>query len=409
MRAALWEESRPEALGVVEAMQSAEWRARGHLDACDAMPASERQARVEQVDQALVQARAIAEGDHRVQTLGQVAEHYLDLGEVEKGAKLLRLTRSAALALPKEGWGGYARGSFAEELVQVEPDAALELIAGPGEKPFPDRHRINAIKELASRDPARAEALLATLEEPDILARNLPGLCYAMARKDPDRARRLAERELGTGLNAQALPFARPYALGMIALALADADKPRAERILGEAFTALKPMAAEGRRGGRSLHDADVVAAALVPVAERIDPALVPEFFWRAASFRIPTTPGMEASARSDGRLALLLARYDRAAATVLLRPILDRGPTGEDLIRTAFVQAVAAVDPARAVALVESLPEDRDVAFNPFKNVKNGARVDLAAFLGRPPGERWNKVADGLIHLWVVGDEDAF
>src|SRR5262249_26223391 len=70
----LWEDSRAESLAVVEAMQSAEWRARGHLDACDAMPTAERRARVEQVDQALLQARAIAEGDHRVQTLGQVAE-----------------------------------------------------------------------------------------------------------------------------------------------------------------------------------------------------------------------------------------------------------------------------------------------------------------------------------------------
>jgi hypothetical protein len=117
----------------------------------------------------------------------------------------------------------------------------------------------------------------------------------------------------------------------------------------------------------------------------------------------------MDASARSDSRLALLLARYDRGAALVVLRPILDRGPKGEDLSRTGLVQAVAAVDPARAAALVESLPEDSDAAFNPLKNVKGGARVDLAAFLGRPPGERWDNVTDKLLYLWVVGNEDAF
>ena len=81
----LREDSRAEALSVIEAMHGAESRAVGHLDACDALPHSGREARLAQVDQALLQARAIAAGDRRVYTLGQVAEHYLDLGEVEKG------------------------------------------------------------------------------------------------------------------------------------------------------------------------------------------------------------------------------------------------------------------------------------------------------------------------------------
>jgi protocatechuate 3,4-dioxygenase beta subunit len=406
---ALWEDSRAEALAVVEAMQAAEWRARGHLDACDAMPTAERKARVEQVDQALLQVRAIAEGDHRVQTLGQVAEHYLDLGEVEKGEKLLRETVAAARALPKQGWGGYARGSFAEELSQVDPAAALELIEGVGDQPFLDRHRINLIKEVASRDPARAEALLATLKQPDTLARNLPALCYAMARKDPDRARRIADRDLGERPSVLAITFNRPYAIGMIALALADTDKPRATHVLGEAFDVLKAMAAEGRRGSQDVQDAASVAAALVPVAERIDPALVPEFFWRAASFRGSSKPQMRAATMPDTLLALLLARYDRDAAMVLLRPILDRGPTAEDVKMTSVVQALAAIDPPRAAALVESLPDDPDLGLNPFKNGKKSARLDLAAFLGRPPNRRWDRITGRLLHLWIVGNEDAF
>ncbi len=388
--------------------------ARGHLDACDAMPPADRKARVEQVDQGVFSSAGDRKsGDHRVQALGQVAEHYLDLGEVEKGKKLLRLTRSAAVALPKEGWGGYARGSFAEELAQVDAAAAIELIEGVGENPIPDRHRINMVKELAGRDPARAEALLATLKQPDILARNLPGLCYAMARKDPERARRIADRDLGKGPNAQALPFARSYALGMIALALADSDKPRASRFLGEAFAALNPLAAEGRRGsgGLEIQDAAIVAAAMVPVAERIDPALVSEFFWRAASFRSTSRPRMDQAGLPDAALALLLARYDRDAAMVLLAPVLDRGPDrqGRRTLAAGLARALAAVAPERAVALVEAMPDDPGLNINPFEHFKNEARLDLAAFLARPPGERWNKITDRLLHLWVVGNEDAF
>ncbi len=197
------------------------------------------------------------------------------------------------------------------------------------------------------------------------------------------------------------------------ALAVVEAMQAAEWRARGhlDACDALKPMAAEGRRGSRGLevHDAAIIAAALVPVAERIDPALVPEFFWRVASFRVTPKPQMDAAARPDARLALLLARYDRDAAKVVLRPILDRGPTADDIKRTGVVQAVEAIDPARAVALVEALPEDSNAEFNPFKNVKSSARVNLAAFLGRPPGERCNKVTERLIYLRIVGNEDAF
>ena len=152
------------------------------------------------------------------------------------------------------------------------------------------------IKELAGRDPARAEALLATLKEPDILARQ-----PAAGSATPWPGRTRTGRAGSPTATSGRAPTPRrcrspgPYALGMIALALADTDKPRAARFLDEAFAALKPLAAEGRRGSRGLEiqDAAIVAAALVPVAERIDPALVPEFFWRAASFRdAVATPG---------------------------------------------------------------------------------------------------------------------
>ena len=60
-------------------------------------------------------------------------------------------------------------------------------------------------------------------------------------------------------------------------------------------------------------------------------------------------------------------------------------------------------------MALVESMPDDPDINLNPFEHFKNYARLDLAAFLARPPGERWNTITDRLLHLWVVGDEDSF
>ena len=69
----------------------------------------------------------------------------------------------------------------------------------------------------------------------------------------------------------------------------------------------------------------------------------------------------------------------------------------------------MAAIDPARAVAIVESLPDDPDIALNPFKNPKNNARRKLAAMLAGPPAKRWETFTHRLLHLWIVGEEDIF
>ena len=101
--------------------------------------------------------------------------------------------------------------------------------------------------------------------------------------------------------------YARPYTLGMMALALAGRDKPSAERLLREAFNDLQRRAIEGRIGLNS-QDAAAVGAALLPVAEQISPGLVDEFLWEALSFRNDATGGEPSSRRTsfDASLALL-------------------------------------------------------------------------------------------------------
>jgi hypothetical protein len=109
-----------------------------------------------------------------------------------------------------------------------------------------------------------------------------------------------------------------------------------------------------------------------------------------------------------DAVLALLLARYDRDAAMVLLSPLLDRQPIPKDDVVSPLARALAGVDPERAVALVEALPDDPGDNIRPARNLKDSARLDLSAFLGRPPARRWERITGQLLHLWVVGDEDA-
>ncbi len=194
----------------------------------------------------------------------------------------------------------------------------------------------------------------------------------------------------------------------MIALALAEVDKPRATRILEEAFAALEPLAAEGRRGSPGTQDAASVAAALLPVAERIDPALVPEFFWRAVALRGPSQPRVDQTASPDAALAMLLARYDREAAMVVLDPLLDRESSGRFATVMDVVQALSAVDPARAVARVEAMPEDSGIGIDALQYPKNNARIELALYLAEPPERRWERITARLLDLWIVDPEDA-
>lgn len=400
---ALWERDRDGAIAVVDASTGARWRASGLLTVSRWLPDSERRVGLELLARALVLAQAVANAEEKVRLIGEIAERYLDLGETAKGTEVLRAALPAARALPDAQAGLAARRAFGEVLERVAPADAADLVRG---------HRVwlnrNALGErlpraarLAGRDPARLEASLASVLDP----RWLPTLCLAMARKDPDRARRVADHRLGEGNQA---PFARPYAIGMIAMALADTDKPRATRYLHEAFAALKPLAAGRRRGGLDAQDAATVAAAMLPVAERIDPALVPEFFWRAVSFRGPSRPRQDFVARPEAVLAMLLARYDREVAMMVLDPLLHREPDPQDRIVSDVAQALAAIDPARAVAFVEALPEDPGVGMNPMKFVNYNARLDLATFFADPPARRWERLVSRHLDLYIAGDEDA-
>jgi hypothetical protein len=110
-----------------------------------------------------------------------------------------------------------------------------------------------------------------------------------------------------------------------------------------------------------------------------------------------------------DAVLALLLARYDREVARTILEPWV----AGERSMPAAdahyILQAMAAVDPRRAVTLLDAVPDDPDAGFDPFRNPKNEVRRNLAGELATPPGERWDRAVRKLLLLWTVGREDIF
>jgi hypothetical protein len=377
-------------MAIIGAIRDAEWRALAALDAHDDLPESARALRRECVEQALRDARAISEPTRRAVGLARVADRLIDHGDLARAKQLFEEARPAVESLRSTVAGGQARVEFAEALARSDPATALaftEDILDPGAF---DRVRLGIARKLAGREPARVPPLLESLRDPRSLARALPGLCHALAPVDAALARQLIARSRGDD------PCLPPYALGMMALAVSTRDKPAATTWLLEAFDRLARLAADGPPSTGASHDPATVAAALLPVAERVDPKLVPELFWRAASLHTPR-PGSEG--RTDAVLALLLARYDRGVARVFFDPEADRALASDPSDLAAILAASAVLDPGRAVRLVDQLPEAPDLTFH---HPKNQARLALADALIRGTPACWDDAVSRFLHLWT-------
>jgi hypothetical protein len=151
--------------------------------------------------------------------------------------------------------------------------------------------------------------------------------------------------------------------------------------------------------------DAALTAAALLPVAEKIDAALVEGYLWRSMALREPQ-PGPSDSARNrDARvanLASMIARYDHGIARDLMAPLAGR--LRETLAETStnfwsgkpFMMGLALTDPHWAVELVQSLP---DAEAPPNKNPKQIAARLLADWLSLPSTGFWGTWQQVYIH----------
>jgi hypothetical protein len=226
-------------------------------------------------------------------------------------------------------------------------------------------------------------------------------MVYRMAPVDPERARRLA---LAVEDRCE-----RGYALGMMALGLVEAGKESAAELLENAFESLERAAEITDPKARSFYDPGPVAAALLPIAERINPERVDEYLWRAMAMRLPVlwdTQPANRAAYVDVQLAIMLARYDRALARSLIEP-LTRDTGGRAAFfsgRGELYAAAAVIDPNWAVSLVEAMADDTDLRAN---SRKNRARLAVAEILGRTGEIRWKKVQSEYLYLWVPDTED--
>ncbi|MBI3469051.1 MAG: carboxypeptidase regulatory-like domain-containing protein, partial [Planctomycetes bacterium] len=400
----LFADNADEALAVVESIQQPYAKMYAFTELSDRLTDRERGRKLDLLNQALLNARSILEPEFRLIGLGRVGERLLDLGEKEQATRILREGATLAKAMPQAAYAGFARGAFAEELAQIDLDTALDLTKDLSDKFEYDRHHGNIAHELAGKDAAAAERVLNMMRQAYQRDQWSVRVCYRMAGVDLARARGIAAKITDR--------YNRAYASGVMALALAGSDNEQAIELLREAFTALEQLVTSGQERFNGSYSAAVVGGALLPVAERMDPRLVPEFLWRAASFRLPRPQENESEGsieQADALLALTLARYDRSLARTIFEPTaaklvslassetyVGRGPG-------VLFAAAAAIDPHWAIELVEGLADAPDLS---FRRPKNSARLTVAKVLALRDDSRWTALGRYL-NLWTVDTED--
>jgi len=354
-----------EARSIVDSMKDASFRCTGYLDLCDALPAEKRKEKLELLDQAFLHSRAIAENDHRVIDLGVIARRQWSLGAKDRATKLLREGQAIARELPTAAWAAYARGAFAEELGLIDLPAALELMKDLKDPFEYARHHGNLAFKLAASQPEESQRILDMLAKSKDRQQSFQAQQYAvlvsyrMAGADLPRARQIAE--------TIQQPPDRAWAFGLMAKALTKDQPKEALALLEQALDILSAHVASGANHFNNFYDAAVIAGLLIPIAERIEPSLACECFWKALSFRFGPAkkgvPGMDDGTAALGALALVLAPYDREIAMALVEQA-ERKREGDQYARDTHYMAAAHADPRRAVQLAEKLPKGQNNDF---------------------------------------------
>ncbi len=134
-------------------------------------------------------------------------------------------------------------------------------------------------------------------------------------------------------------------------------------------------------------------AASILPLVERIAPERVAEVFWRAIALSAPGDDPRIDFGRDTPlpRVAALLSRYDREAATALFEPVAAFVRSralreANDIIPDVLV-AQTCLDPRTAVEVVEALPPAKTPG---IIEPTNWARITVAELLAKPPDRRW-------------------
>jgi hypothetical protein len=342
-----------EARALAESVKDPGFRCACLMDLHDLLPEAKKAERRKLLASALVACKGVTANDHRIIDLAWLARRYLALGDRKKAVALFKEGHAIAKELPTAGWAGYARAAFAVNLAMVDKEGASALLKELKDPREVVRHNVNLAERVAALNPALAEKVLRVAYSGlSAQERTVSLVCARMVVADPKRARKLADEVAEAG---------RPQVLAAMAQGLAVPEK--ALPLLDEAFALL----GKGRDPNNPAN-----AMLLLPIVEMVDPALVPEFFWRALSLH-------RSDIQTNGHvLAFGVARYDRVLGRALLARARRALAEDTDGSRHTLL-AAAQIDPPRALALFAGMKEN---AQKPYY------RMVLAQWLLMTPAE---------------------
>jgi hypothetical protein len=409
---ALYKQHPNEAIEILAAILDPNWRSYVYEHVSRKVPEPDRAERLRLLNESLLAAQAVKEPAERAQRLAYLGRRFVDLGQSERGLKLLREAQDVARRLPTTGQPAYARMIVAQELAVFDLPAALELMKGTEEEAGHQQHLGHIAHRLAGKDPAATERILRTMHGQWLDSRDMcvHRVCYRMVTVDRERAFNLAR-----GLTTD--PRYKARALAAMALALARVgDHDAAKGLLAEAFGVLERLAGGQGDHWDGLSMACTVAAALLPIVEEVDPALVRECLWRALAMR----PALRSATSPDWielvpgvRIAALVARYDRGIARQMLDRLIETelpklaSGGGRDTADGArsLVRAAAFISPFEAGGILSRLPDSADA---PGPSLRDQARVEVARVLAVPSGEERSKLLEWrILNTWPYDSED--
>ena len=366
--------------------------------------------RRELLERAGRRAREIGNPGQAADELARVADRWLDLGETDRGAKLVREALVQA-EKPREPTVPDPRNNLIRALARVDLPAALKLLedwippkhrrdtggagtgvveVGAGQVPVDyalDTIRAGIAERIAATDPSEARRILGMIGD---LRQQSPRrvACLRMAATDLPAARALAAEGHDPKLEAL-LPAAA-------AKVRAGSDPDGARVLLRESVERIGKL----DDGTTDWPSPAVALARLLPLAVRIDPDRAADYLWLALSRRsllsdLPepghVTPDVRQHYLELAELAALTARFDRAAAEAVFAPVAARLPGIDDErdglgnMGPQTFRAAGAFDARVAKTLLDALPED------PAAPVGRPATGPTAATTARPkPGSSW-------------------
>jgi len=376
-------------------VDSAMARIRTLAAVADALPREARDRKLALLARAAVQAKAAKDPV----SVGICALRLHELGEKEKAKALVAEFVGPGKVDPNR------QGLFVLRLARVDPLTALSIareLAASGQvnpngilwnvaiapsnlvPPLLEHGEVNGILwnvaiSLAADNPVEAERVLRLV--PQEIGRNWlhPAIAWKMATSDPARARRLVDESQRY--------YDSPRSYLYLACGLKVRDPAAAEEAFWKGIRGIDCLMEEG--AGYLAMQIPGGPAALLPLAEQIDPTLVPEVFWRAVAARPPIGNPRLLIDGSLRELVQFLGWYDREAAAAVFetdRALMDQTDDRELAARVDWFRSWSLLDPRATVARIEQLRATTDLDTRAIHEL----REEIGRRLGLSYEDRW-------------------